>query len=96
MGKLLVFWGLIFVGMSNGYEYDEYFNGTEEVFVQDSVFGVSAKYNPLTVALTVIRGAGAQGAGTPSSTVCVCVYVCVKIFLFTPNIINANGIIILL
>lgn len=65
MRKVLGLLGLIFLGilgMSNGYEYDEYLNGTEEVLAQHSVFGVSAKYNPLTVGLTVIHGAGAQGA----------------------------------
>ena len=76
MGKILVLWGLVFVGVlgvSKGYEYDEYLNGTEEVFAQDSGFGVSAKNNPLTVGLTVIHGAAAQRAGTLSSSVCVCV-----------------------
>uniref|UniRef100_A0A175YEL8 Pectin acetylesterase n=1 Tax=Daucus carota subsp. sativus TaxID=79200 RepID=A0A175YEL8_DAUCS len=65
MGKILVLWGLVFVGVlgvSKGYEYDEYLNGTEEVFAQDSGFGVSAKNNPLTVGLTVIHGAAAQRA----------------------------------
>lgn len=53
-----------YLGFSNGYEYDEYLNGTEVSF-QDSVFGVSAAaYNPLLVGLTIVRGAGAQGAGT--------------------------------
>ena len=94
MRNLFLLGVVVVTGLVLGTEANEYleFNVTELDRIEELEYGFSkssSNFNPLMVGLTLIRGAGAKGAGTISLSLCfTSIHIHKKKLLFVYHILS--------